>query len=528
QPYFELKILNSQNQVIHCGQQHYTAASNIPGFMHAGNNVWYKPWTTVGIKLADYVGQPVTVIVTNADCSRSGHFGYGYVDFICPQNMVAQAINFCEYDSSAILTVPNISPGATYLWSTGETTPTITINPQNFNDSTIQCYVTPPDVPTGCGFWYTFPINVNPLPIINVTSNPSIICYGESSLLSVNGANTYVWSHSLGSGITKTVTPTTSTTYSVTGTDINNCSNTATITVTVNPIPDISITADQTLCHNTQTTPINFTSSVTNTVFNWTNNNTTIGLAASGNGNIPSFTVTNTGPSPQIATIIATPSFTNNGLTCTGNSDTFLITVNPIPDVASVSDQSLCAKLLTTPINFISTVNNTLFSWINDNPSIGLASSGNGNIPSFTVINESLELQTATIIVTPSFTNNGVTCTGVSETFLINVYPLTIAGFSVLPNHTSEDDGLVNIIDYSIGATSWYYDFGVEDDVNDIFTEREPIYRYNYEGNYTIMQIVNNQYNCPDTAYNDVIVKPSIIFYIPNAFTPNEDDKNEF
>ncbi|HPZ36805.1 MAG TPA: gliding motility-associated C-terminal domain-containing protein, partial [Bacteroidales bacterium] len=46
--------------------------------------------------------------------------------------------------------------------------------------------------------------------------------------------------------------------------------------------------------------------------------------------------------------------------------------------------------------------------------------------------------------------------------------------------------------------------------------------------NYTIMQIVNNQYNCPDTAYNDVTVNPSIIFYIPNAFTPNEDDKNEF
>ncbi|MGB4095732.1 MAG: T9SS type B sorting domain-containing protein, partial [Bacteroidales bacterium] len=301
-----------------------------------------------------------------------------------------------------------------------------------------------------------------------------------------------------------------------------------TFLITVNPIPDISATADQTLCHNTQTTAINFTSSVTNTVFNWTNDNTTIGLAASGSGNISSFTATNTGSSPQTATIIATPSFTNNGVTCTGSSDTFLITVNPIPDIASVSDQSLCANLLTTPINFVSTVNNTLFSWINDNPSIGLPSSGSGNIPSFTVINESLELQTATIIVTPSFTNNGVTCTGVSETFLINVYPLTIAGFSVLPNHTSEDDGLVNIIDYSIGATSWYYDFGVEDDVNDIFTEREPIYRYNYEGNYTIMQIVNNQYNCPDTAYNDVIVKPSIIFYIPNAFTPNEDDKNEF
>ena len=70
QPYFELQILNSQNQIISCGQQHYTAASNIPGFINAGGMVWYKPWTTVGIRLANYVGQPVTVIVTNADCSR--------------------------------------------------------------------------------------------------------------------------------------------------------------------------------------------------------------------------------------------------------------------------------------------------------------------------------------------------------------------------------------------------------------------------------------------------------------------------
>jgi len=97
-----------------------------------------------------------------------------------------------------------------------------------------------------------------------------------------------------------------------------------------------------------------------------------------------------------------------------------------------------------------------------------------------------------------------------------------------MPNHTSEDDGLVNIIDYSIGATSWYYDFGVEDDMNDISTEKEPKYKYNHEGNYNVMQIVENEYGCQDTTYNNVIVRSSIIFYVPNAFTPNEDNQNEF
>ena len=416
----------------------------------------------------------------------------------------------------------SVSGGTTpysYQWSNGQTTSSI-------SNLTIGNYFITVTDNNGCIDSNSVTINQPPLLVITANANPSLICQGSNSILSTNGANTYSWSNGM-TGSNITVTPSNSTTYTVTGTNTDGCTATTTITVSVNPIPDISPTSDQTLCHNTQTTAINFTSSVINTAFNWTNNNTSIGLAASGSGNIPSFTVTNTGSSPQTATVIATPSFTNNGLTCTGNSDTFLITVNPVPDIAPLSDQSLCANQLTTPVSFISTVNNTLFSWINDNPSIGLPSSGSGNIPSFTVLNEGLDLQIATIIVTPSFTNNGVTCTGASETFLINVFPLAIARFSILPRIVKEEDGRVQVIDESIGANIWYYDFGVNDDQNDIFTEREPMYIYTNAGNYIIMQIVNNQYNCPDTAYNDVTVKPSIIFWLPNAFTPNEDDQNE-
>ena len=64
--------------------------------------------------------------------------------------------------------------------------------------------------------------------------------------------------------------------------------------------------------------------------------------------------------------------------------------------------------------------------------------------------------------------------------------------------------------------------------MNDISTEKEPKYKYNHEGNYNIIQIVRNDYGCQDTTYNNVIVRSSIMFYIPNAFTPNEDDKNGY
>ncbi len=70
-----------------------------------------------------------------------------------------------------------------------------------------------------------------------------------------------------------------------------------------------------------------------NTTFNWTNDTPSIGLAASGSGNIPSFTSVNTGSTPIIATITVTPMV--NG--CSGTSIQFTITVNPTPDVPTGS-----------------------------------------------------------------------------------------------------------------------------------------------------------------------------------------------
>jgi subtilisin-like proprotein convertase family protein len=93
--------------------------------------------------------------------------------------------------------------------------------------------------------------------------------------------------------------------------------------------------ANQVVCNNTATTAINFTG--TATTFNWTNNTTSIGLAASGTGNIASFTVLNSGATAVIATITVTPS---SGA-CTGTAISFTITVNPSP-VVSITPSTTC------------------------------------------------------------------------------------------------------------------------------------------------------------------------------------------
>lgn len=70
-------------------------------------------------------------------------------------------------------------------------------------------------------------ITVNPLPTINTTTSNTLICAGETTSLTANGASTYTWNPG-GTGTTISVSPTVTTTYSVIGTDANGCiSNTA-------------------------------------------------------------------------------------------------------------------------------------------------------------------------------------------------------------------------------------------------------------------------------------------------------------
>ncbi|CAN5823725.1 hypothetical protein BH11BAC7_BH11BAC7_03980 [soil metagenome] len=95
----------------------------------------------------------------------------------------------------------------------------------------------------------TFSITVNPAPPVMASANNAIICDGSSSILTGSGASTYTWMPGTLSGTTVTVIPATTTTYTVTGVDLNGCTNTNSVTVTVNPLPVISVAfAMDTVC----------------------------------------------------------------------------------------------------------------------------------------------------------------------------------------------------------------------------------------------------------------------------------------
>ena len=115
--------------------------------------------------------------------------------------------------------------------------------------------------------------------------------------------------------------------------------------------------------------------------------------------------------------------FITNNLVCKGASKTFTITVNPIPDVATPSNQTKCNNTSIDAINFSGTVSGTAFKWTNDNTGIGLAASGTGNISAFTALNTSTVPLVANLTVTPEA--NGCSGTPVTFTITINPTPVT-------------------------------------------------------------------------------------------------------
>ncbi len=90
-------------------------------------------------------------------------------------------------------------------------------------------------------------VTINLLPII-FTSPDTAICLGDTVKLRASGVLTYLWDNGLGNIQNPSATPIVPTSYAVIGTDINNCSSSVQINVTINSLPTIVASNDVTIC----------------------------------------------------------------------------------------------------------------------------------------------------------------------------------------------------------------------------------------------------------------------------------------
>jgi gliding motility-associated-like protein len=192
--------------------------------------------------------------------------------------------------------------------------------------------------------------------------------------------------------------------------------------ILVNPSAQVNNPGTQNVCNGDHISiPFTTVNTGGTTAYEWTNSNTNIGLESSGTGAI-SFNTINPEDSVLTALISVTPTYTNNGLSCKGKTEQFLIQVNPPFIVDQPENQTVCSENLTSEIIFSGNTSNAIYSWSINNSTLGLPESGTGNIPEFTSFNDNSDSVVAVITVVPGL--NG--CVGDAKTFTITVYPSSV------------------------------------------------------------------------------------------------------
>ena len=194
------------------------------------------------------------------------------------------------------------------------------------------------------------------------------------------------------------------------------------VTVSVNPIPDVTVSGDgQQIC-SSGTTNVSFESALNNTVFTWVvQSSTGVSGASNGSGSIIQQELEATGLSQGIVVYQVTPSL--NG--CVGTPATVTVYVNPVPELfGSPIHPELCSGLDSTFINLTTFNPNTIFTWTVS--AVGVSGASSGTTTSSTLLIEQVLSTTGSTqgyvdyVITPTLNN----CSGSSVTVRVYVNPL--------------------------------------------------------------------------------------------------------
>ncbi|MBX7181011.1 MAG: PKD domain-containing protein [Bacteroidia bacterium] len=262
------------------------------------------------------------------------------------------------------------SGGVSYSWSPGATLSANNISNPVASPLVTTLYTVIVTDGNNCSATDDITITVNTLPSANAGLDQSI-CLGGSTGLSATGGLSFSWSPTTGLDnaliSTPNASPNATTTYTVTVTDGNNCSNTDDVIITVNPLPNANAGADATACLNS--------------IFV---------MGASGGSSYVWSPVTGLSDPNSAAPVATPPGTTTYTVSVTDangcvNTDQMTLTINPLPTPNAGSDQAIC---LGQSAN-LSASGGLTYAWLPaatlDNPSIANPVATPGTTTTYTV-----------------------------------------------------------------------------------------------------------------------------------------------
>ncbi|MFN5324935.1 MAG: PKD domain-containing protein [Bacteroidota bacterium] len=338
-------------------------------------------------------------------------------------------------------------------------------------------------------------------PVVQVSANPSGVCFGESTVITASGGVSYAWSN----GITtnqNTVAPIANTSYTVTITDIDGCTNSSSILIPVYPLPVVSFVAD-TVCEGQPSTVFSSSTVGSGSIagLNWNFPN---GASYSG----PSATINLPGGVTDIQLVATTDRACVDSIT-----GPVRVWFAPVAQIAS--DDTAGCPPQTVLFNDASTsVDGAVQSWLWD--------AGNGFTSSDASFSNNYPLAgfyDVNLLVTSTY--------GCTNNLLINdyihVYDQPIADFRNMPEQPSIYVPNVQFIDQSFAASSWYWTFGDQG----ISAVQNPIHTYIFPGKYEVELVITSDEGCMDSITKEVVVLDEVAIWVPDTFSPNGDGIND-
>jgi gliding motility-associated-like protein len=211
--------LTATSATICAGQTATLTASGASSFT-------WNPGNVTGSTFTVNPSSTTTVTVTGANANCTSQLT-STITVIASPSLTAGSQTICTSQTVAL----NASGAASYTWSTGQTTSSISVSPTSLTVYTVT------GENNGCSTLETVTVTVLSSP--TVTVNNAFICSGNSATLTAGGATSYTWLPGTQNVSSIVVSPTSTSNYTVTGANWT-CTQSAVATVSVVSTPTLT------------------------------------------------------------------------------------------------------------------------------------------------------------------------------------------------------------------------------------------------------------------------------------------------